>query len=413
MKLVWLIAVVASALMGQTASTAPGPWELPATNLAEQVAEILGPGQARLTIRNLSTISTDEIPVIRRLLEQDLKARGVLASGAESANAVRVTLSENVRERLWIAEVVEGAETRVAMVQVEPGTAQPAQTASGLTLRRQAVLTTSDGILALLEVRDNLIAVLPEEIIVYGRVGSGWHEQKRLATGVKKPQARDPHAVIALAHDGDGFTAFLAGRVCTSNYQVAQPEGGWAVHCTESDDPWLISESVPVPGAAINDVATHPVQLKAFYNASRNYFTGMVVPAQSVDLPPFYSAALVPRSDGVGWLIGGIDGRVQLVENGTIKQVAGARDWGSDFAVLYSGCGSGTQIVASGSGMAASDSLRAFELPALEAVPASTPLATDGRVTALWTAPDGKSVFVVVHEADDRNEVDRVTALCN
>jgi hypothetical protein len=52
-------------------------------------------------------------------------------------------------------------------------------------------------------------------------------------------------------------------------------------------------------------------------------------------------------------------------------------------------------------------------LPALEAVPASAPLAMDGTVTALWSAPDGKSVLAVVRNAADEYEVDRVTALCN
>ena len=88
-----------------------------------QIAEILGPGQARLTIHNLSTISNDEIPAIRRLLVEDLKALGVTASGAESANQIRLTLSENQRGRVWVAEVVEGNETRVAMVELEAGNA--------------------------------------------------------------------------------------------------------------------------------------------------------------------------------------------------------------------------------------------------------------------------------------------------
>ena len=98
--------------------------------------------------------------------------------------------------------------------------------------------------------------------------------------------------------------------------------------------------------------------------------------------------------------------------------MSGVRDWGSDFATLHSGCGSGTQIVASGSGEAISDSLRAYELPAQEAVPVSAALAVDGTVTALWTAPDGKSIFAVVRKAaspgaTDQYEVDRVTASCN
>ena len=71
------------------------------------------------------------------------------------------------------------------------------------------------------------------------------------------------------------------------------------------------------------------------------------------------------------------------------------------------------QVIASSSGEATNDSLRAYELPALEAVPASAPLAMNGTVTALWAAPDGKSVLAVVRSAASQYEVDRVTALCN
>ena len=102
-----------------------------------------------------------------------------------------------------------------------------------------------------------------------------------------------------------------------------------------------------------------------------------------------------------------------MAENGALKVVTGTRDWGSDFAVLHSGCGAGVQVIASSSGEVANDSLRAYELPALEAAPASAPLAIDGTVTALWTAPDGKSVLTVVRNAANQYEVDRVTALCN
>jgi hypothetical protein len=414
MRLGWPIAMVvmvASALVGLNASEAPGHWEQPAANLVDQVAEILGPGQARLTIRNLSSIPTDEIPAIRKLLLQDLKAHGVLASGAESANTIRVTLSESANERLWVAEVVEGNETHVAMVRVEPGATQPAQAASGLALRKQTILTSKEEVLAMLETPVSLVAVEPEEIVIYSHADGGWQVQKRIRIGQKRPLPRDPRAVIVPAQGGDGFTAFLTGTACAGSYQSAQPGSEWMVHCSESDDPWMISGSATA--IAVEGAATDTVALKAFYNASRDYFTGMVVPVQSADLPPFYSAALLPRPNGIGWLIEGIDGKVQIVENGVLRPVAAARDWGSDFASLHTGCGAGTQIVVSGSGAAAADSLRAFELPAQEVIPASAPLTMDGTVTALWTAPDGKSVFVVVRDAGDRYEVDRVTALCN
>jgi hypothetical protein len=201
---------------------------------------------------------------------------------------------------------------------------------------------------------------------------------------------------------------------CSGSYQPAQPTGDWTVRCRESDDPWPIVQGPAPQAPAAAAPADSPVSLKAFYNSARDYFTGIVTPSLDADLPPFYSAAVVPRPDsGAALLIGGIDGKVQLTEGGVLRPVAGARDWGSDFAVLNSGCGAGAQVLVSGSGEAASDSLRAFELPAQEAIPASAPLAMDGTVTALWAAPDGKNVFAVVRGAADQYEVDRVTASCN
>jgi hypothetical protein len=439
MKLVWLFALITVAMTGltglpaQTANPAPSPWEQPTASLADEIAGILGPGQAHLTIRNLSSIPTDEIPAIRRLLEQDLKTHGVLASGADSANTIRVTLSENTRERLWVAEVIEGSETRVAMVHVEQGTTVSAQSSTGLTLRKQTMLTAREEILATLEIADGLVAVEPEQIVIYNHTADGWHERKRVSIGQTRPLARDPRGVIFPSAGGDGFEASVAGMACIGSYQPAQPTGEWTVHCHESDDPWtIVQPPVTQAGSAtlgtVTQMNVSVTPFKAFSNAARNYFTGVVSPGLGFDLPPFYSATQIVRStSSAPFLFGGIDGKVQIWDGPALKPgvpadgsssvglkpIAGTRDWGSDFAALNSGCGAGAQIVASSSGEAPTDSLRAYELPALEAIPASAPLAMDGTVTALWTAPDSKSIFAVVRNAADQYEVDRVTASCN
>jgi hypothetical protein len=156
------------------------------------------------------------------------------------------------------------------------------------------------------------------------------------------------------------------------------------------------------------------VPLKAFFNSARNYFTGVITPNIGVDTQPFYTAAWFPRAaGGAALVVGGIDGKVRMIENGVSKQVAGTRDWGSDFAVIHSGCGAGAQIIASGSGEAAGDSLRAYDLPALEVIPASAPLDVGGAMMTFWPAPDGKSAFAVVRSVANEYEVDRVSALCN
>jgi hypothetical protein len=303
------------------------------------------------------------------------------------------------------------------MVQVGLDIARQTLVGSGLTLRKEAVLTTSDAVLTALETGNGLVAFEPEEIVIYRHTAEGWREQKRVAIGQKKPLARDPRGVIISLPSGDGFEASVAGMSCSGSYQPAEPIGEWTVHCRESDDPWPILQGPVTQGPNLQSEVTNS-SLKAFYNASRNYFTGVVTPSLGVDLPAFYSAAVLPRVTGAALLINSIDSKIQIAEHGMLKPVAGARDWGSDIAALSTGCGAGTQIVASGSGEAVSDSLRAYELPAQEAVPASASLTMDGTVTALWTAPDGKSIFVVVRKAanqgtSDSYEVDRVTASCN
>jgi len=432
MKLFCLLAILAATFIAQAANAVASEWEQPAATLAEQIAAILGPGQAHLTIRNISKIPAEENPSIRRALEGALWAQGIILSGAEGANAIRVTLSENLRERLWIAEIVEGNETRLAMVRVEQGTAHKEPAESGVRLHKQTVLTATEPVLAALETADSLILVEPEEIVIFAHSVDGWQEQSRVGIGQKRPLSRDPRGVIFPSRGGQEFEAWVAGMACAGSYQNATPPAEWTVHCRESDDPWLVTQSPFGDAEPSTDANVRVTPIRAFYNAGRNYFTGVVTASLGVDVPPFYSAVLLPRPNGAGLLINGVDGKVQLFEAAALKSavptdrsssvglksIAGTRDWGSDFAVLNSGCKAGTQIIASGSGEAAADSLRAYELPAQEAIPASAPLAMDGMITAVWTAPDAESVFVVVRRAadlgqKDRYEVDRVTANCN
>lgn len=425
MKRVWVALLIVNCLVGYAcvAQPVPSKWQEPAKALADQVAGILGPGQAQFTLRNASSIPVDEIPKIRLLFEEGLKARGVLTSGAESANAIRVTLSENTRERLWVAEVIEGNQRQVAMVHVERDYVQQTPAGGGLTLRKQAILATKDRVLAALEMSDGLVMVEPEEIVIYAHAAEGWREQKRVAIGQRKSLTRDPRGLIVPSHDGEGFEAFVAGMVCEGNYTPAAAAGEWTVRCREGDDPWPLSGQPFLQSSTAQQGESPAVTpLKAFFNSTRNYFTGVLSPSLGTDLQQFYSSALVPRPTGSGsmaaLLVNGIDGRVQLAEAGKLKPVSGARDWGSDFAILNTGCGSGAQIVASASGQALVDSLRAYDLPAQEAIPASAPLALDGTVMALWTAPDGKSVLAVVRKpggqgAADQYEVERVTSSCN
>jgi len=180
------------------------------------------------------------------------------------------------------------------------------------------------------------------------------------------------------------------------------------VQCTASDDPWPLG-----PGDNSGTRA-----LRAFFNSNRDFFTGITVPAPQAELPAFYSALQLPRPGGdTALLLTASDNRVVLLEKGQLRLVTGTRDWGSDLAVLATGCGPGTQVVASSANQG-DDSIRAFNITGTDAALASEPLPVNGSVVALWTADDAKTVFATIRHPGiagtaETYEVNRVTATCN
>ena len=94
-----------------------GTLDAPATELAHQIAALTGPGAVSLTIRNNSSIPASDVPVIRNGAVVGRVGCAIRNQRrADAVAMVRVTLSQSARQGLWVAEVQQGPETRVAMV---------------------------------------------------------------------------------------------------------------------------------------------------------------------------------------------------------------------------------------------------------------------------------------------------------
>lgn len=412
-------AVVAVLLACLTPAARATNWEQPARDLARQIAGLAGPGPARLTIRNDSSLATGEVPGIRTLLERDLHGLGVVTGGSDSATLIRVTLSENEQGGLWVAEVVEGTETRVAMVPVNPGAASASTGGAGLVVRRTLTITEAEPVLDaqvfVVGTLARLVVLEPERIVTYVRSsatlsfasepGTGWVPDQTFAIAHTRPFPRDVRGELTVAED-HLFDAYLPGVECSGTNTGAQI----AVTCGDSDDPWPVGGTAagPVGGAA-------GFAQRAFYNAMRDYFSGVLAPGPGADLPPFYQASNLARPTGTGMLLNGIDGRAVLLENNLLKPVNGTGDWGSDFAVVRSACGSGEQVLVSGTGAAAEeDSLRAYEIVGRDAIAVSPPLPVEGTVMAMHAAPDGSSATAIVRgDVAQRYEVWSASTLCH
>jgi DNA-binding response OmpR family regulator len=113
-------------------------WTEPTAQLAREIAGIAGPGNAALTVRNVSSLSADDAAQIRRGLEAQLHAAGVrIVDANTAASELALTLSENVQGYLWIVEIHQGNEVRIVMQAVPRPAAVAAPTArSGVSIAK-------------------------------------------------------------------------------------------------------------------------------------------------------------------------------------------------------------------------------------------------------------------------------------
>jgi hypothetical protein len=373
-------------------------WDNPADELAKQIAGIAGPGPAKLTIKNRSSLPADQVVAIRRTLERDLQSYGVTASGsAEVATVIRVTLSQNLQHELWIAEVQEGAEVKVVMVSTDPPATATPSSGAGVTLRKALLVAQEMNILDADFVsvggERRLVILEPERVTTYRQNAGTWVKDQSFDIVHSRPLPRDPRGRIVLgAASGHLFDVYLPGVVCGAS----ESNGQWVLSCTNSDDPWPI------------------VSEKAFYNPTRNYFTGVLAPGYATQPGPFYSAAEYARSGGTVTLFSQINGQVVLYDKGVPRTITGTRDWGSDIAGIQSTCGEGSLLLVSAAGAAPTDSVRAYEIPGKEAIPVSGPMPLDGSVMAMWPTNDGATATVVIRkEQPVQYEAYNVSAVCN
>ena len=141
-------------------------------------------------------------------------------------------------------------------------------------------------------------------------------------------------------------------------------------------------------------------QVTGFFAPTRNYFTGVLSPAigKFSTVPKFYSAAFVPREKYTLWLFAAADGKVHLIDG--MNEQPSTFPWGSDIASVRTGCGAGSQVLATTSGDQAEDSIRAYEFPDRDPVAVSAAVDFPGPVSALWTEARGDSAIVIVKDRD-------------
>src|ERR1700694_2884654 len=365
-----------------------------ARQLAQKIAAAAGPGAFALEITNRSSLDDKSVREVRNALESQLHVEGVSTAKAEQAmGTVEVILSESLREYVWTAAIVIGSdEKRVALVSMprsSMGTGTPFTAALPIVLKTTLLFAQEQPMLdlALVEMPGGarLLVLNDGTVAIYHHHGANatgqWELEASLPITHSRIFPRDLRGRL-LPRRGHLFGGYLPGTFCRSS-SVAP----LTLTCNNTDDPWPLT---PDDGS-----------VRAFFAASRNFFAGALSPGigKVSNVPSFYSAAALSRSSYTLWVLAAVDGSLHLVDGMTDQLIHGGK-WGSDLAAVHSSCGTGTQLLASESGDAERDGLRAFEVPDRDPVTASSAAEFDGRIAALWPESSGNGAAAIVKRKD-------------
>jgi hypothetical protein len=374
-------------------------WRTPEEQLARKIAAATGPGAVALDVVNRSSVSRPDVEEIRRGLLTELAALGVRFVNADQAAAtVQITLSENLQNYVWVAEIHQGNnEASVVMVATARPSSPAVEHPAALMIHKTLLWTAENRILdvALVNSSPQHMIVLEPESVVLSKFQDGrWQQEQSLPIPHSPPWPRDLRGRLALRND-HLFDAYLPGIFCRSSTTAPL-----AVNCYESDDPWPLG--------------TDQTGLRAFFTPTRNFFTGALSPGieKQTTVKAFYSAAVLPRDKYKLWIFTTVDGQVHLLD-GVTDQTATRLGWGSNIASVRSGCGLGWQVLATGNVDGAAETVRAFEIADREPAAVSQPAEFNGGITALWADSDGTGAIAVSQNSETgRYEAYRLSITC-
>jgi hypothetical protein len=306
--------------------------------LAKKISSRLAPAEiARVTIRNSSSLSAAEAAKVQPALSRALQRRVREPKPVD----VAVTISENLRGYILVAEIKRENELAVEMAEFHPAAPAAPATRAAVAIESKMLWEQEAPILDLAISGDQMLVLDTAGVTLYNRNAGKW---ERTASAPIPSNLRDPRGRIQVS--GDALTVHLPGLTCSGSARLAS-----SMRCEDGGR----------------------------FTAGRNTLAG---PSE------IFSTAEI----GGDTLAAELDGRTHIYDAAHAPQGV-FESWGSDFVAL-AGCG-GRHILASAAGdQHAADSVTLFDVRNRTPAAVSDPLEFPGPVTALWPAGDGALVVI-------------------
>jgi hypothetical protein len=312
-------------------------------DLAKRVAAHLAPLETPLlTARNLSPLPPSDFSRAQTSLERELRKPVRDPQPVE----VILTIADNIRGYLLIAEIRKPNETLVEMAEFRP---DPPKTAARQTLllKKQFLWEQDEGILDIAIVGSQMLVLEHGRIALYEASAGAWSLAGAWPLDV--PSVRDQRGRLEIA--GDSVTIQTPGGSCTGVWKPALE-----LKCADNGE-------------------FTPARNTLEYGDWRGVFY------QSGELKS-------------GSLVLELDGRVHIYDES--KSPRGIVDGWGDFAIVNSACGQLVVATSAGIARSAPETAALYEIADGAAMRVSEPLDLPGPVTALW--PSGERALAVVYE---------------
>ncbi len=238
-------------------------WDSAVESLASKLAgDVALHATISLTVKNLSSLDSAAVAGIRADLEMGLRRRGFVLSSPDSAKAaattaIELTLSENLLEYVWVANIYRSDGERNAIVSVSRAAATLAAAPEpAISLQRQIIWRQAGKILDFAVGTNDagggfaLVVLEPERLAFYKSAGEQLELDRAVAIAHAKPWPRDLHGRIDL----EAHSASLPGLHCIGNFD--HPE---TIQCTETpseeEAPQLLADAtIQISGRDVDAV---------------------------------------------------------------------------------------------------------------------------------------------------------------
>ena len=215
------------------------PFPLPAADTFSEVAQTLvdrivavaGSQELfELTFRNLASLPPEQAAEAWKAVESTLRSRGIRFTVESDATAkIHITLSENPRDYLWVAEISRGQAREQVMVvrnRLPPEGTEGAF--PGMVIRSALVIEAADPILDLAFQETSLLVLDTRNVSIYRKTNDHWILEHAAALPEFMPWPRDVRGRLSL--QGALLRVYLPGLVCSGTARLEL-----ALDCARAD----------------------------------------------------------------------------------------------------------------------------------------------------------------------------------